>query len=65
VESGKVIVWSREKGVLPSLTTKVLASELHNTYFQILIWKQPGPKDKDSASFFADTYASFYKLFAE
>jgi hypothetical protein len=38
IEVGRDLRWSQE-GELPSLSTRVLSSELHNTYFQVLIWK--------------------------
>ena len=47
------------------METKVLASELHNTYFQVLIWKYQGSEDSAKREFFADSYVSFYKLFGE
>lgn len=36
---GENLMWNKKGGILPYLTTKVIASELHNIYFQILIWK--------------------------
>ncbi len=38
IEAGGGLRWG-EGELLPSLTTKVLSSELHNTYFQVLLWK--------------------------
>lgn len=37
IEVGRDLRWGEEE--LPFLATKVLSSELHNTYFQVLIWK--------------------------
>jgi hypothetical protein len=37
IEVGRDLRWG--EGPLPSLATKVLSSELHNTYFQVLLWK--------------------------
>jgi hypothetical protein len=38
IEVGGGLRWGEDE-LLPSLATKVLSSELHNTYFQVLLWK--------------------------
>lgn len=63
IDVGRNLTWTQDGGALPSLETKVLASELHNTYFQVLIWKEQGSDDSAKREFFADSYVSFYKLF--
>ena len=43
------------------IETKVVASELHNIYFQILVWKYQSELES-TKELFADTYVSLYKL---
>lgn len=38
IDAGGGLRWGEDES-LPSLSTKVLSSELHNTYFQVLLWK--------------------------
>jgi hypothetical protein len=38
IDAGGGLRWGEGES-LPSLSTKVLSSELHNTYFQVLLWK--------------------------
>ena len=39
IDKGEDLKWMVEEGDLPELKTKAIASELHNTFFQILIWR--------------------------
>lgn len=61
IAEGGNLAWTRDGGELPSLSTKVIASELHNTYFQVLIWREGS--EETARELFADCYVSFYKLF--
>jgi hypothetical protein len=45
IDVGRNLTWSQDGGTLPSLETKVLASDLHNTYLQVLIWKEEESED--------------------
>lgn len=52
---------------MPSIGIKTLASELHHSYFQILIWKVDDKKiinlGKEKAELFCECFISFQKIF--
>ena len=40
IKANNNLIWKKDESLqLPSVHMKILASELHHSYFQILLWK--------------------------